>query len=327
VAFTGRAESRGNLGLPDLPRLGDVAARLGGTTDSRVWWAGPSSWRVDVLTATGEEGTYAGGGSLTQWDFESSRLTEYTGQTSVRLPRADDLLPPAVGRRFLGGLGPGDRVTELPGARRVAGQTALGLRLVPGDRRSTIGHLDVWVRPADGLPVALQAVDSTGATALDSRFTEFSLAPPPASALRRPDAPGVWTDLEEQPDIAARLESFGRWRLPRTLAGLRSTAPVVGGSATYGPGLTKIVVLPVPPTLAAQLISAGQDAGGEDLKLTGESAASSVLIRSGALSVAVVGSSYLAAGGWAVAGLVDPDLVRQAIKQLVAHPPHQEWSR
>lgn len=323
VPYTGRAQSRGSLGLPDLPRLGDVAARLGGTTDTRVWWAGPASWRVSVLTATGEEGTYADGGPIAQWDFESSRLTEYTGSASVRLPRADDLLPPAVGRRFLGGVGPGDRVTELPGVRRVAGQTALGLRLVPGDRRSAIGHVDVWVRPADGLPVAFEAVDATGATALDSRFTELSLTGPTAAALRPPDAFGIWHDVEEQPDIAARLEAFGRWRLPRSLAGLRSATPVVGGSATYGPGLTKIVVLPVPPNLAAQLITAGQDAGGQDLKLTG---ASSVLIRSGALSVGVVGSSYLAAGGWAVAGLVDPALVKQAIEQLIAHPPEQEWS-
>jgi hypothetical protein len=323
VPYTGRAESRGSLGLPDLPRLGDVAARLGGTTDARVWWAGPSSWRVAVLTATGEEGTYANGGLPAQWDFESSRLTVYTGETSVRLPRADDLLPPAVGRRFLGGVGPGDRITELPGVRRVAGQAALGLRLVPGDRRSAIGHADIWVRPADGLPLAFEAVAASGRTALDSRFTELSGTRPPAAALAPPDAPGIRTDLEEQPDVAARLEAFGRWRLPRTLAGLRSSAPVVGGSATYGPGLTKIVVLPVPPDLAAQLITAGQDAGGQDMELTG---ASSVLIRSGALAVGVVGSSSLAAGGWAVAGLVDPGLVEQAARQLVAHPPRQEWS-
>ena len=38
VGFVGLAEARGTLGLPDLPRLGDVAALLGGTTRAREWW-------------------------------------------------------------------------------------------------------------------------------------------------------------------------------------------------------------------------------------------------------------------------------------------------
>src|SRR4249919_1751796 len=47
VAHSGLAESRGNLGLPDLPRLGEVAALLGGTTRARVWWRSPRHFRVD----------------------------------------------------------------------------------------------------------------------------------------------------------------------------------------------------------------------------------------------------------------------------------------
>ena len=41
VAHEGEVEVQGTLGLPDLPRLGDVAALLGGTTRARVWWRPP----------------------------------------------------------------------------------------------------------------------------------------------------------------------------------------------------------------------------------------------------------------------------------------------
>src|SRR4051812_25170187 len=54
VPHSGLAQSRGNLGLPDLPRLGDVASTLGGVTLTRVWWVDPQAWRVDVLAGTGE---------------------------------------------------------------------------------------------------------------------------------------------------------------------------------------------------------------------------------------------------------------------------------
>jgi hypothetical protein len=97
VPHSGLAESTGTLGLPDLPQLSDVASVLGGSTRTRVWWADPSSWRVDVLTPTGEQGNYQAGVRKVMWDYEQSRLTEVIGASRIRLPRADDLLPPAHG--------------------------------------------------------------------------------------------------------------------------------------------------------------------------------------------------------------------------------------
>ena len=61
VPHTGLAESSGSLGLPDVPELETVASQLGGTTRTRVWWAGPATSRVDVLTPTGEQGIYVAG--------------------------------------------------------------------------------------------------------------------------------------------------------------------------------------------------------------------------------------------------------------------------
>ncbi|MBC3762054.1 hypothetical protein ACUN7V_12645 [Quadrisphaera oryzae] len=103
VSFSGTATSSGALGLPDLPRLGDVAALVGESTRTRTWWAGEQTWRTDVLTATGERGEYATGGQLTGWDYERDALTVGAPLSGARLPRASDLLPPALARSLLAG--------------------------------------------------------------------------------------------------------------------------------------------------------------------------------------------------------------------------------
>src|SRR5687768_8873093 len=54
--YSGYAESSGRIALPDVPRVEEVFALLGGTTKLRVWWRGPAEWRVDTLTAIGEHG-------------------------------------------------------------------------------------------------------------------------------------------------------------------------------------------------------------------------------------------------------------------------------
>ena len=72
VAHSATAETRGTLGLPDLPSLGGVAGLLGGTTRTRVWWSSPQAWRVDTTTTTGEQGDYGVGDAVVTWDYERS---------------------------------------------------------------------------------------------------------------------------------------------------------------------------------------------------------------------------------------------------------------
>src|SRR5829696_8093598 len=60
--YSGYAESTGQLGLPELSQLDQVAALLSGTTRIRAWFAAPDRWRVDDLTPAGERGTYHLGG-------------------------------------------------------------------------------------------------------------------------------------------------------------------------------------------------------------------------------------------------------------------------
>ena len=313
VPHSGLAQSTGSLGLPDLPQLADVAAVLGGSTRTRVWWARDTAWRVDVLSPTGEQGIYQDGGRTVVWNYEQSRLTEIIGTPSVRLPRADDLLPPQAARRLLAGVGPGDRVESLPGRRSVAGLRAEGLRIVPGDRRSTIGHVDVWLDPDRGLPVAIQVVDSAGLTALRSQFIELHLAAPKPAVLRVPSAPGAGHDSTDAPDLASRLQRFDRGWLPDQIAGMPATSPIVGGAATYGTGLVRFVALPLPGRLADQIFDAARTGGGTEVDLgTGQA----MLVSSGLINLVVAREGRRA---YLTVGLVDAQLLRDAANDLLVN--------
>ena len=323
VAHSGLAESSGALGLPDLPQLADVAAALGGTTRTRVWWVRPHSWRVDVLTSTGEQGVYDDRGRTVLWNYEQARLTEVVGSSTIRLPRADDLLPPQAARRLLSGLGPKDHVAALPGRRSIAGVRAAGLRIVPADRRSTIGHVDLWLEPNRGLPVAIEVVDTRGTTALRSRFLELDLTAPPAARVRVPAAPGAAHDISDAPDLAARIQQFSdqrQFELPDRLAGIGTSAPIVG-AGTYGTGLVRFVVLPLPGRLAEQVLDAARNGGGADLDLPGGEA---LLVSSGLINL-VVAQTADRRRSYLLTGLVSDSLLTTATGELFQMPTPQRF--
>jgi hypothetical protein len=316
VPHSGLAESTGTLGLPDLPQLSDVASVLGGSTRTRVWWADPTSWRVDVLTPTGEQGNYQAGVRKVMWDYEQSRLTEVIGASRIRLPRADDLLPPQAARRLLAGVGSQDQLQRLPGRPVVAGLRAAGLRIVPGDRRSTIGHIDVWLDPGRGLPLAIDVVSARGVTAMRSKFIELDLTKPQPSSLRVPSAPGVLHDATDAPDLATRIQRFDSGPLPDRIAGMASSVPIVGGTATYGTGLVKFVVVPLPGWLGTPVREAVRTGGGTELDFP--TAGEGVLVGNGLVNLVVSRGpdqrTYL------TVGLVSGELLTEAAADLLVMP-------
>jgi hypothetical protein len=322
VPHSGLAQSSGTLGLPDLPQLADVAAVLGDRTRTRVWWAGPQSWRVDVLTPTGEQGIYADRGRTVLWNYEQARLTEVIGTSPVRLPRADDLIPPQAARRLLAGVGSDDRLEALPGRRSVAGVRAEGFRIVPADRRSTIGHIDVWVDRGSGLPVSLDVVDHRGVSALSTEFVDLRLAAPKPAVLRVPSAKGVVHDSSDAPDLAVRIQQFSSRRLldlPDSLAAVPASAPL-DGAGSYGTGLVRFVVLPLPGRLPEQIFDAVRSAGSSDLKLPGGEA---LLVSSGLINL-VVTRTLDQSRSYLLTGLVSDQLLKAAAGQLLRQPT-REW--
>lgn len=325
VPFQGMAESRGGLVLPDLPSFDGTAALLGGTTRSRVWWTGRHAWRVSVLTATGERGMYGVAAGVVSWDYERNELITTLGDPQIRLPRAEDLLPPQAARRLLAGVGPGDRVEALP-ARRVAGQNAAGLRVTPGDERSALGHIDVWViRSGAALPVEVNVIDRAGNRALATRFLDLRLTPPTAADVRPPAAPGAHRETVAAPDVPGPLGGLPPGRLPGTLAGLPASAATEPdatepGAATFGRGFVRIVVLPLPPWLAHRVLDDDGDdpiAASSRLELPGGTGAA---VGNGLLQ-AVVAANSAGNRAYLVAGMVTLDVVRAAAAELVSGAP------
>jgi hypothetical protein len=315
VPYTGLAESRGSLGLPDVPELESVVRQLGDVTRTRVWWAGPATSRVDVVTPTGEQGIYDAGGSTVLWDYERARRTDVLGDPPLRLPRPDDLVPPQAARRLLGGVGPADTVTALP-ATRVAGVRATGVRVVPGDARSTIGRLDVWLDERNGLPVRLDVVDEAGVTSLSTQFTSLDLGAPDPAAVRPPTAPGATHDTTTAPDLVSQIQRFRFVRLPGELAGFPAGEFVTGGIVTYGSGLTRFAVQPLTGRLSESALDAVRT-GARDLGLPGGEARA---LTSGAVSLVIL-RGYGARRGYLVAGLVTPDVLALAARELLENPP------
>jgi hypothetical protein len=159
VGWSGYAESRATLALPDVRELGDVAGLLGGTTRTRVWWRDRDDWRVDRLTLVGEIDQVQAGSLSITWDSADRRADLLLGTLPLRLPRPVDLVAPVLGRR-LAATADVD-LQRLP-ARRVAGRTAAGLRLAPRDPgATTVQAIDLWWTSPAGWRCASRCAHTT----------------------------------------------------------------------------------------------------------------------------------------------------------------------
>lgn len=315
VPFQGLAESHGSLGLPDLDGLGSLTSLLGQTNRLRAWWQSPSAWRVDTVTTTGETGMYGVGDRVVSWDYERRELREAPSAPSVRLPRADDLLPPQAARRLLANVGAQDELTGL-GSRTVAGRVTHGVRIRPGDSRSTIGRIEVWV-DGSGLPLELSAFARDGSSALVSRFLDIQSDRPDPAVLTPPSPPGVPLEATVDPGFERLLQLPGRGVLPSTLVGLPASSTVLlGVGSTYGRGLVRVAVYPLPHRPADRLFDAARRAGATKVAVTrGE----------GILTTTPMLNAVLARGAdreqaYLITGLVDPALLERAAQALVTDP-------
>jgi hypothetical protein len=318
-AYEGYAESTATMGVPDLPRLSDVASLLDGSTQIRAWYAGPARWRADVLDLAGERDLYQTVDGQYRWDYGENLLTQVVGVQPARLPRGADLLPPELARRLLAGA-TGDRLSALP-ARRVAGRTAAGLRVTPADPQTTVDHVDIWALPDTGLPLRVEVTGKGNrAPILVTRFLDLRLATPSRSVLSPPAVgPGVGRSITRTPDIVSALGYPGLGLLPATLAGLPRNGPgrAVQGVSGYGAGLGQFVVLPVPRRIGLDALRSAEQAGGAPLPLP---AGDGFLLATPLLTVLVM-ESTASRRTYVLAGLVTGDLLRQAGAELSTYAP------
>ena len=318
VQHSGTAESRGRLDLPDVRRLGDLVALLGGTTRTRVWYADPEVWRVDQQLPTGDVATYRDPAGTWTWDSTERTAVRVRGEAAIRLPGPADLGPAELGRRLVAAGGAAATRTD---ARRIAGRTGLGLALVPEDGRTLVDRVDVWVDQASGLPLgvavtARQQAEPTTQTA----WLDLEVAPPPPAVLDFRPPPSVDPTVTDAPDVAALVDRFAPFQLPSALAGLPRTDSAGvggrGGAGTYGEGFTVFVVLPLPRDIARQTFRSldGADVVRE-VELRGRQGVALDAPLLSALLVREAGRAYL------LAGPVVPGLLEQAARELVLDPP------
>ncbi|GAA3454837.1 hypothetical protein [Dactylosporangium matsuzakiense] len=298
--YQGYVETRGSVVLPDLPQLGELVGLFGGTTSMRVWHRNTDTWRVAVLDPVGERDTFRTPAATFGWDYGRNLWTETVGDPAVRAPRAADLTPPELARRLLRDAGADAEVRALA-PRRVAGIAASGLRVVPKDRDSTIGAIDVWADPRSGLPLL---VDVPGA--FTTRFLDVSADAPADDVLQPRAAASSGFASSTQSEITSALNSVARANLPGDLAGRARVPGPVSAIAAYGSGLSRFVVIAVPGRLGQRTLNALRDGGGAPIT-------QGYLIRAGVLSIAVTQAgrrTYL------IAGFVTPALLTAAAGQL-----------
>ncbi|HUR73180.1 MAG TPA: hypothetical protein VMZ00_02835 [Sporichthya sp.] len=316
--YAGYAESDGSLGLPDLPAIDNVGALLGGRTRLRAWQS-PAGSRIDVLTSTGERDLYESRSTLTAWDFENNVTTRLYGEPGLRLPRAADLVPPRLARRLLGGPRGAERLESLP-ARRVAGVAAVGLRLVPTDPETTIGHVDVWADPETGLPVEVRVTGRDGgAPGLRSRFLDLDQGSEavPADLLVAPYPEGGERARAPVTAVGDRIDQFAPAVLPERLADRASSQVVEGGQAlrTYGQGFSLFGAIALPGGLGFRVYDAARTAGALGVDL-GDG--DGMLLRTPLLTLLVVSSD--SGYGYVLAGPVGAELLTRAARELVGTP-------
>lgn len=308
VGWSGRAQSRGSLQLPDSDSFATLGQLLGEEVELRAWWLGPRSWRVDRIRSTGEIDTFRDGGGQVRWVFESERAT-FSPVSTIRLPDAVDVLPATLGRDLLQGAR-ADEVSALAPAR-VAGVDAVGLRLRPSDTSTTIDHVDLWADPGTGLPLRVDLY-GTGTTlpVLTTAFTDVTLTSPEAATVRFSAPADVTLAYEESTDVAAAANALQQFDLPATVAGLSTRdGQDPGAVGVYGRGPTTMIVFPLRGSVARPLR--------DQLSRNGAATqtAAGTLAPVGPISVLLTRVPGRG-GGFLLAGTVTPQTLTAAAAQL-----------
>ena len=316
-SYAGYAESNATFGLPPVSGLTGLTSLLNGVTRMRVWQATPARWRVDVLSDAGERDTYQVSGYRSYiWDSGGQLLTEVRGRQTYRLPRAADLVPPALALRLLSEGGRQARFSVIAPVR-VAGRDAAGLRMTPADPASTVGRVDIWADPSSGLPLLVEVFGrGSGRPALESLFFQVSSWHPDPRVLTPARGPGAGFTVTSPGNLAGALSNLGLVALPAELAG-RIRLPVQPGFETigaYGGGLTTFAVLGVRGSSGRRLIPDAVKAGGTPLVIAGGAGAE--------ISAPLLNAVLVRPPGFFVtfllAGTVSTRLLEQAAAELTS---------
>lgn len=312
LGWSGEVRSVGSLSVPvGGSTFGGLARLLGEESRLLVWWRGPQSWRVDRIRVTGESDLVHDGGLSVQWDYEGNHA-RFAPYSAVRLPDDSDALPPSLAALLLSGARP-EELSRLP-ARRVAGRSAAGLRLVPADHRSTVARVDVWADESTGVPLRVDAYAVHGSSrrpVVSTTFEIFHPGRPPRSRTGIELAASLDYSRGVSQDEAGGANLFAPFVPPDQLAGLsrRGDASAYGAVGVYGRGPTALIALPLRRSVSEQLAA--------QLRRSSSSRAvpSGIAMEVGPLSVLLVEMGD--GGHFLLAGTVTPATLRRASADLI----------
>ncbi|HEX6450802.1 MAG TPA: hypothetical protein VF060_15230 [Trebonia sp.] len=322
LSFDGYAESDAAFGLPSFPAFSTVTPLLDGVTRMRVWQASPDHWRVDTLSDAGENDTYQAGNDAYVWNSGEQLLTAIVGRQAVRLPRAADLTPEALSVRIINAAGPSTDLRPLA-ARRVAGQGAAGLAVIPASRESTIGQADIWADPATGLPLLVEVYGRGAATpALTSTFLQVGSWKPDPGILTPQLGPRTGFTSTTPANFAGVLKNLDDEMLPGSLGGLPRRPSPAGFSqiGIYGDGLATFAVLTFRHGTGDQLLNDALDAGAAPLSVPD---GIGVVASAPLLNLALI-HPYASPDTFLLVGLVSKDTLVRASTVLAAKPDQDQ---
>jgi hypothetical protein len=202
-----------------------------------------------------------------------------------------------------------DAEVERLSPERVAGIDALGLRVRPGARQTSIDHIDAWVDPDSGvvLRVVVVAKGAEG-PAFTTQFVDFAPATPPVERTEFVTPPGADFDFDEVLDVADAANQYAIVRPPDAIAGLLKAPEADRAVGVYGAGPTRIIAIPLRDREADPLRRQLHLTPGvrEEPWVT--------LVTIGPLGVALGGGD--GDGGWMLAGTVTPETLLRAVREI-----------
>jgi hypothetical protein len=218
-------------------------------------------------------------------------------------------VPPVLAERLLRGVGPDD--VRRVAARRVAGVSAPGLRVVPSSDLSSIDHADLWLDPDSGIPLRVEVYAArSGAAAFTSEFREFSSDRPGDDRVGFVPPAGVFVEYDNVLDIADAANQYAPVRPPDTVAGLPKAESSDRAVGVYGRGMTQVIAIPLRDREADALRDQLATTQGVDQD-RGRTA-----VAVGPLGVLLTGAQ--GEGGWLLAGTLTPDALVRAADDVLA---------
>lgn len=208
TGLSGTVVQTSDLGLPDLPGLGerssDLMSPLTGSRTWRVWYAGPDKARLALVGTLGESDVIRNGRDVWVWSSDSKSATHYTlpadrsgpasGSTPTPAPSGGvPATPQQAAEAALAALDPTTEVTS-PGTTTVAGRAAHELVLRPRQGGSLVQQVRIAVDGSQHVPLRVQVFSTrraepafeVGFTSVDFAVPEdrqFTFTPPPGTTV------------------------------------------------------------------------------------------------------------------------------------------------